>query len=153
MAGKPQREQAKQKIQAPVEEKACETLAALREADGSYRSTSQLVETLVLWERGVYMEAADERYLRRLQKIRAQRYLALESLSHPPARRRLHLTLDTRACEFIEFMLGKYPLLFRGRGEAVSLMVHYAGAFLRTGRGEHLRQRLAQVRENYPVFR
>ncbi len=153
MAGKPQREQAKQRFQAPVEEQACATLSALREADTSYRSTSQLVETLLLWERGVYMEAADGRYLRRLQKIRAQRYLALESLSSPPAQRRLHLTLDVRACEFVEFMLGKYPMLFHGRGEAVSLMIHYAGAFVRKGRTEHLRKRLAQVRENYPVFR
>ncbi len=153
MAGKPQRDQAKQRLQAPIEEKACETLAALREADESYRSTSQLVETLLLWERGVYMEGADGRYLRRLQKIRAQRYLSLESLSQPPAQRRLHLTLDVRACEFVEFMLGKYPLLFRGRGEAVSLMIHYAGAFLRSGREDYLRKRLAQARENYPVFR
>ncbi len=153
MAGKPQREQAKQRLQASVEEKAYETLAVLREADAGYRSISQLVETLLLWERGIYMEAADERYLRRLQKIRAQRYLSLESLSEAPAQRRLHLTLDVRACEFVEFMLGKYPMLFRGRGEAVSLMIHYAGAFVRKGRTEHLRKRLAQVRENYPVFR
>lgn len=153
MAGKPQREQAKQRFQASVEEQACATLDALRETDGSYRSTSQLVETLLLWERGIYMEASDERYLRHLQKIRAQRYLSLESLSRPSAHRRLHLTLDVRACEFVEFMVGKYPLLFRGRGEAVSLMIHYAGAFVRKGHKEHLRTRLAQVRENYPVFR
>ena len=150
MSGRPERRCAKLHVQVPVDEKACGILGDLHELCVEMRSTSQLVETLVLWERGIYLEDAAEFYLRRLQKIRAQRYLALASLEQAPKQRRLHLTLDHEACEFITFLLGKYPLLADGRGELLSLMLRYAGALLHSRRAQHLRRRLLQVRENYP---
>ena len=150
MAGKPERRYAKLHLQAPIDAKADAVLRELGTLCPEMRSTSQLVETVVLWERGIYLEGPAERYLRRLQKIRAQRYLALPSLEKPPQLRRLHLTIDREACGFVTFMLGKYPLLAAGRGELLSLMLHYAGTFLRSRRAQHLRRRLLQVRENYP---
>ena len=147
----PDRSNAKVVVQANVSriayEHACELLAVPMQP--SFRSFSQMTETLLFLAQHACYEQAGDAFARRLLQCKASALLDISDLTVRMTYRRLSLTLDVQARDFLVNFTARYPGLCSTKGEALELLYTHAG-FIRRQREAYLAQRLCDVMLLHP---
>ena len=127
MARKPDGSEPKRHLQLNIELSVYErTRQMFLEPHGAFGSFSELTETLLLLSRLAYHEQPAEHFIRRLLRVKAIKELAAEDLTTLPPQKRLHAYIDKEALCFLDFLVGKYPLVFPHRKDALELIYCYA---------------------------
>lgn len=148
----PQRTHPKQRIHASIEVELYHRISLLRTTQASaLNSLSALVETIVFWGKGIYLEQRGEEFLFELRSLKALRLLELDDLHAFPPERNLHLTLDIEAIEFLDLLHMQYPVVFHSRTEALALILAYASAYCAdVEKRRYLMRRLETVLAQHP---
>lgn len=116
-----------------------------------FRSFSSFVETVLFLSKSIYVEDRGNRLIADLRRAKAQRVMHLGTQQRQSDKRRLHVTIDREACEFIDMLRMRYPQLFSSRGEIISLIFDHIGARSDTqSKIEYFARRLRQVQNDHP---
>lgn len=119
--------------------------------NGSFKSMSALVETIVFLAKATYTEQNGAHFLFELRTIKVTLLESLGNLKTLPNSRLVHLTVDDEAVEFIDMLASQYRIVCRNRSEALELILAYAGRYCGTPQHrEHFLGRLETVLAQHP---
>lgn len=153
MVGKPQREHAKITMQATVSDEAYSGVQPLLLTDEPcIKSYSSLFETIILLSEHMYNVEPNNSFISNLVRLKAQRQI--EQLEDPSNAkpRRIHVTIDSRAYNFIDMLKKRYGTIFSSRSEIADLLLLNIGRNCNTANDfNYYLKRLKEVLLLYPL--
>ena len=133
----------------PVEKNTYEFLEKIQAEIRCFKSLNISMETILLWMYGIYLENGGGGYIRTLQELYCESFLALDSLQVVAPQCRTHFVFRYTATMFTEHLKNEYPLLFPTYGEVMRLNLLAAKKIYKAGK-DYFCSRLEEVyRSNY----
>lgn len=124
MAGRPRRERAKITMQAVVSRDAYRAVQPLLLSSNSQiKSFSSLFETIVFLSEHMYIVEPDDGFISGLIDLKAKRLIKQLGNPYLIEHRRIHVTVDNEAFDFICMLKMRYPKLFSSRSDVADLLL------------------------------
>ena len=153
MAGRPHREHAKKAVQFVIQNKSYALVQPLRRAAADVSpSFSQLFEGIVFLSEHIYIQEPDNGFLMRLLELRTD--LIIQDINAAGKRRvrRIHVTIDESACNYLDMLVSRYRTCFRSRNELADLMLLSVGMDCTDSEAIHYyANRLREIRRLHPI--
>lgn len=153
MAGKPHREHAKRAIQLAVQNESYVHVQPLRKAAVDVcPSFSQLFEGIVFLSEQMYIQEPDNGFLLQLLELKTACIIRDINARDNRQLKRVHVTIDERACNYLDMIAHRYHVCFRSRNEFADLLL------LNIGMGctdhdavQYYANRLREIRRQNPI--
>lgn len=153
MTGKPRRERAKTTMQALVSHEAYRAVQPLLlTCNSQIKSFSSLFETIVFLSEHMYIAEPNNGFISELVQLKAQR--SIDQLKAPGKQdwKRIHVTIDNDAYNFIGMLKTRYGMVFSSRSEIADLLLQNIGRNCITPSDlEYYCRRLNEVLYLHPV--
>lgn len=153
MAGKPQRQETKLAVQFSVDEAAYARVLPLIEGNsGLHMSVSRLLEAILLLAKNEYDSNRSRDFIGELCLMKKQQIEEGIALRGTRPKRRLHVTMDRRALDFLDMLVARYRPVLPARGEAMTLIMRrFSERLTSEERVDWMKRRLEEILLKYPV--
>lgn len=153
MAGKPHREHAKKAIQLVIQNESYARVQPLRKAAADVSpSFSQLFEGIVFLSEHIYIQEPDNGFLMQLLELKTALVVQELHVEGKRQSRRIHVTIDERACSFLDMVVRRYHTCFMSRSEFADLLLLNIGVGCTDQEAvQYYANRLREVRRLHPI--
>lgn len=153
MAGRPQRGEAKVAVQFDVDETALARVLPLIEGESRLNmSLSRLIEAILLLAKNEYTLNASRDFVGELCLMKEHQIKEGIALRGKRLRRKLHLTIDREALEFVDMLVMRYRPVVHARGTALTLILwRFSERLTSTEKIAWMKRRLEEMLIKYPV--
>lgn len=153
MTGIPHREHAKIAIQLIIQNESYTRIQPLQKATADIiPSFSQLFEGIVFLAEHMYIQEPDNGFLVQLLELKTA--LLIRDINAGVKRRlkRIHVTIDERACRYLDMIVCKYHICFTSRNDFADLLLLNIGLDCTDHEAvQYYANRLREIRRLHPI--
>lgn len=153
MTGRPHRECAKKAIQLNIRNESYALVQPLQEASADVSpSFSQLFEGIVFLSEHMYIQEPDDGFLMRLLELKKSLLIRDIKSGRKRQVRKVHVTIDKSACNYLDMTVRRYHLCFRNRNDLADILLLNIGTNCTNHETlQYYANRLREIRRLHPI--
>ena len=153
MTGIPHREHAKIAIQLVIQNESYARVQPLQKAAADIiPSFSQLFEGIVFLSEHMYIQEPDNGFLEQLLELKTALLIHDINTGVKRQRTRVHVTIDERACTYLDMIVRKYRACFTSRNDFADLLLLNIGLDCTDRESvQYYANRLREIRRLHPI--